>query len=744
MARYLVLALIFVGLVVSLFFLKQAGLTGFAVFSQTGSNFNEGTYSNTRYNGSAVVLSGSNLTGTYTSKIFDAGNDAVWNNLSWEGNLESIKYIFAVDNQADVWKSTDSGTTWSLVKDDYNGADSNDVTASFFNSTKTYFIIVTQRVWVSQDYVTWTKVNDDYNGAEGQNAFVATIDRNNNIFIIEGDQDVWKSTDSGFTFTKATTDFNGGNGNFFGFVTDSSNNLYTVDNQADVWKSTDSGTTWSLVKDDYNAGAGNNADGMAIDSNNILYILDLQDVWKSSDSGISWTKVNDDFNGAGDSENAKSIITDSNNYVYVIDGGEDVFKSTDSGTTFTKIATNFNGANGITPTMATLIKSTGLTFQVKNCSLADCSDANWKSANLNNLNLVGRYFQYKVSFSSPDSSVSPYLKTINIDYTILNTAPSITLSKPQEGATFGYNSNIALQFSVSDADNNLQACWYNMDGGQNKIITGCQNTTFNASEGSHALTIYANDSYGLETSDSATFNIQLGAPTIFLNSPIDVYLAYHNIEFKYTPEDIDLDSCELWGDFSGSFSLNQTNTNPSNGIENIFSLTLQDGSYLWNIRCNDSQGKTIFNGNKSFVVDTTKPAITISQPSGTKTSRNIDASWIVSDANLQACLYNVYRGASLEVVNTSINCSLTAASFSVTVDAYFTFNLYVEDKAGNMNSASSTFTGSSTTQPSGGGGGGGGGHPTVPLEGKLTISNLGSVVVNPGDSKTLVVNVKNT
>ena len=75
-SRYLVLALIFMGLVGSLFFLKQAGLTGFAVFSQTGSNFNEGTYSNTRYNGSAVVLSGSNLTGTYTSKIFDAGNDA--------------------------------------------------------------------------------------------------------------------------------------------------------------------------------------------------------------------------------------------------------------------------------------------------------------------------------------------------------------------------------------------------------------------------------------------------------------------------------------------------------------------------------------------------------------------------------------------------------------------------------------------------------------------------------------------
>ncbi|HLD38134.1 MAG TPA: hypothetical protein VJA20_01695, partial [Candidatus Nanoarchaeia archaeon] len=338
---YLVFILLFGGFLIFLYF-AQGKITGFSIYEQSSqTNFDEGTYSNTLWNGSAVVLNSGQSSGNYISKVFDAGINSTWNNLSWTGNLPNVKYIFATDNQADVWKSADSGVNWNLIKDDYNAGDGNGVTASFFNSSKDYFIVYNQDVWISKDFgVSWTKINDDYNGAEGQNAYTAIADKNDALLIIEGDQDVWKSADSGISFTKVSTDFNGGNGNFFGISVDSSNIIYAVDAQADIWKSADSGVSWSLVKDDYNAGAGNNADGMAVDSNNILYILDLQDIWKSSDLGISWTKINDDFNGAGDSENGKSITIDSNNYVYVIDGGEDVFSSTDSGATFTKIATN--------------------------------------------------------------------------------------------------------------------------------------------------------------------------------------------------------------------------------------------------------------------------------------------------------------------------------------------------------------------------------------------------------------------
>ncbi len=64
------------------------GPTGFAIFQQnTNATFNEGTYSNVLYNGSAVVLNVNQTLGTYTSKVLDANSSsATWNNLTWAGN----------------------------------------------------------------------------------------------------------------------------------------------------------------------------------------------------------------------------------------------------------------------------------------------------------------------------------------------------------------------------------------------------------------------------------------------------------------------------------------------------------------------------------------------------------------------------------------------------------------------------------------------------------------------------------
>mgnify|MGYP001570324787 CR=1 FL=1 len=161
------------------------------------SNFNNGTYLNTIYNGSAVVLSGTNLTGNFTSRIFDAGANVRWDNLSWQGNESDIELLFAVDNSADVWKSANSGLTWTKVNDDYNAGDNNGVTDMAKNSSGALFVLNNQDIWSSvNDGVIWTKVNDDYNGAEGQNGYVLGIDNNDNLFIIEGDHDVWKSIDS--------------------------------------------------------------------------------------------------------------------------------------------------------------------------------------------------------------------------------------------------------------------------------------------------------------------------------------------------------------------------------------------------------------------------------------------------------------------------------------------------------------------------------------------------------------------
>jgi len=329
-----------------------------------------------------------------------------------------------------------------------------------------------------------------------------------------------------------------------------------------------------------------------------------------------------------------------------------------------------------------------------------------------------------------------------------NVAPSLTLVKPGEGDSYGTNESLDLEFSVSDSDGNLDSCWYNVDEGENVSLADCANTTFDVSgDGSYGLNIYANDTDGEETSDSAGFTVAVGAPAISLSSPAKgVYLSSgENIEFVYTATDVDLDSCELWIDDGLNWGANQTDSSVVSGVEDSFSLDLDDGDYIWNIWCNDSLGNNVFNGNRSLYVDSVAPVLSLTQPTGTKMSRTVGLVFNVAEENSDSCWFNVYRGASLEIGNTSVNCSLGTGSFDVTVDANFVLNFYANDSAGNGGNASSSFSvdTSITPPPVDNGGGGGGGGGIVPTSNtttraiKVDFSSTGDVLLKRGTSEKI-------
>ncbi len=297
-------------------------------------------------------------------------------------------------------------------------------------------------------------------------------------------------------------------------------------------------------------------------------------------------------------------------------------------------------------------------------------------------------------------------RTITLD----TTAPALTLEHP-EPKTYGTNTSLSLNFTASDA--NLQSCWYNLDNQNNISLQNCQNSTFNTSDGSHALYLFANDSANNIAQKNVTFTILTTAPALNLLYPQNnSFINYaQNIYFNYTAvSGIGISSCQLWGNFNGTWHLNQTNATITTE-NNFFILSLTDNTYNWGIICNDTQNR-VSSVNYTFSIDTLFPSLALTQPSGTKTSRNnIPLTFSASDANLQTCWYNVQRGASTEISNTTINCSSTSETFSVTVDADFTLNLYANDSANNVNSSSSIFTVTSSggSPPGGGGSGGGGG-----------------------------------
>ncbi len=1005
-------------------------ITGFAVFTQDDeAGFDEGSYSNTEWNGSDVALISGQTSGTYTSKVFDAGADAIWNSVVESSITPSVNFLYGVDGGGDVYKTVDFAT-WTQTVEGYGGGSG---TQGMFSDTEYLYILAgdAKKVWRSEDFgITWEDVND----AIGKELKEGESDLNYKLYVIAGDGTVYQSVDYGVTWNEKG-DFNAGGGsNAKGICVDSNNVIYVADVPKDVYSSSDEGVTWVQKVDDY--GGGEPDDIVCVGTD--LYILRDKEVWKSTDSGVTWTEINH----AALNDNGLRMTSDSSGNLYALDVKGRSYKSTDSGVTWIQLG-DMNPGDNDPKGLTDFAESSILSFQIRNCSASDCSDGSWETvSDLSSIGNVSRYFQYKVSFASPDSSVSPALESVIVDYTepesdspsisyggstteegtysnvnsinvdvdlsdesqiysfinfdnslvgfwkmnessgniidysglgndgvnngasggasgkfggalsfdgvddyinftngvsqisgsttvtisawiktndkthkkdvvllrdlgddlghrfylqtmetgvfsaqttgggsnvlgttqiileewyhvvavlngqnlkiyvngnldgetaslipitnitadrltigagegydesrvfngtldevlifsrVLSTSeisalygassysvnftdldydtyefysyaqdvygneaqtsmrtvtlsenapPVLNLINPQDGDAYGYNESLSLNFSVSDADDNLDSCWYTLDFGfTNTTIVNCANTIFDVAEGSSVLVIYANDSQGEGVSDSASFSVAVGAPTISLSSPVGSYLSSGDVTFTYTPTDIDLDSCSLWGNFSGVFEINQTDLSPTSGVENTFSLTLEDGGYLWNVECNDSAGNSAVNGNQSFWVDTAYPVVSITQPTGTKTSRTgIALEYSVSDLTPTTCWYNIYQGASVAVVNTTIsNCADT--TFSISADADFVLNLYVNDSAGNEDSASSSFSVDTSVSPppngGDGGGGGGGGSLGVTAEKKLNIEigdELGEIIVYPGDERRLEVSIKN-
>ncbi|MFC1682011.1 hypothetical protein ACFL0X_00125 [Nanoarchaeota archaeon] len=70
-----------------------------------------------------------------------------------------------------------------------------------------------------------------------------------------------------------------------------------------------------------------------------------------------------------------------------------------------------------------------------------------------------------------------------------NVAPVVSIVHP-ESKTYGVNSSLPLNFSVSDVSA-LDSCWYSLNGGNNVSVVDCQNTTFNVGDdGEYTLELF--------------------------------------------------------------------------------------------------------------------------------------------------------------------------------------------------------------------------------------------------------------
>ena len=184
------------------------------------------------------------------------------------------------------------------------------------------------------------------------------------------------------------------------------------------------------------------------------------------------------------------------------------------------------------------------------------------------------------------------------------------------------------------------------------------------------------------------------APGVRLDGPGDnSWSPASQVDFYYTPSDTNIASCTLYHNASGSFAANETNSTVANGIQDTISISLPDGSWQWNVFCNDSAGNGAFNSsNRTVNVDTQNPNIDFD--SGTAANNSyFNRNWIfvnvsVTEINYANITFYLYD-SNFALVNAT---NYTTGTFYVNftslsdVNEAYHYNVTVWDKASKYNS----------------------------------------------------------
>ena len=316
-----------------------------------------------------------------------------------------------------------------------------------------------------------------------------------------------------------------------------------------------------------------------------------------------------------------------------------------------------------------------------------------------------------------------YLYTVSSaddTFAIFDIAGSLSVIIDSPTGTYSYFNNIPLNLTIANFTT-LNNCIYEVRYSDipgvlisNTSIADCGNITFDlfAGDNDFNVTVWVNDSLGNMVSAISQFNIRTTSPSVILNAPSDN--TYFNngteIYFNFTATDTseNLDTCQLWGDFNGTWHNNYTWTSPSNGVMNYTNINLTDGSYEWNVWCNDTLGNSDWGVNNfTTTIDTIFPIIVIDSILTTSGSQTINFNHTITDTNTYTCKYSVFNSTSgIDGIYENITINCNNGLVSATVSAFGTYNLtlYSTDRAGNENSTTSNFTtiAGSSPPPTGG------------------------------------------
>src|SRR3989344_5243674 len=251
-------------IIISLFFMLFiiTFVLGNSFVDDVSIDFDNGTYFNTQFNGTAVILTGNNLTGGYTSRVFDAGFNSSWKNISFVNDSGNFNVLFAVDGIKNFSRSNNSGINWAKINSSYGG--SSTINHMFSDNSGNIYMLVNKDVYKSNDSgLNWSIINGSFSGSN--NLFVGASDSNNNLFAVDGSGDVYQSTNLGVSWTRKTNDY-GGTTAIADMASDNNGNLYILQDKK-IYQSTNLGVSWTIINNSFTPYLANCSDGSFISVN---------------------------------------------------------------------------------------------------------------------------------------------------------------------------------------------------------------------------------------------------------------------------------------------------------------------------------------------------------------------------------------------------------------------------------------------------------------------------------------------
>ncbi|MBD3163910.1 PGF-pre-PGF domain-containing protein [Candidatus Woesearchaeota archaeon] len=338
-----------------------------------------------------------------------------------------------------------------------------------------------------------------------------------------------------------------------------------------------------------------------------------------------------------------------------------------------------------------------------------------------NLTLGDNQFMFNITMSSATTAkwnFSIQLNNSGTYYSAYSYLDAVSLSSPAIGAS---TADLTPDFTYTlYTHNETQKCILYINGsnyGQNTSTPNGTAATITAnsalSAGNYEWLIGCNLT---GNSSARTLTVSSLVPVVSLNSPANnTYDQDGSVEFNWTGTnasgtDKDLDACVLWGNFSGSWNANATVSNAESGVHNTTTLSLGNGTYVWNVKCNDSVGNSAFNGtNRTLTIDQVAPTITINAPaSGQNVTTNTTINVTFHDpargidntslqVNISSDVYEFPTNITCSPIPLSNDTRATICNLSTAdSDGDYTLSIAASDGLGNSNNASRAFTIDST------------------------------------------------